>query len=126
MPPYRVIIAGTRAFKDYELLRNRLNHLLSNRLPDVAIVSGCASNADKLGERYAAEMSLEVHRYPGEWIRYGKVARTKQNELMADNADACVLLWDGKSRNAEDMLRTATIKGLEIRLIRCESDRPEA
>lgn len=124
MLPYRVIIAGTRAFKDYELLRDRLNHLLSNRLPDVVIVSGCASNADKLGERYAAEMDLEVRRYPADWVRYGKVAKTKQNELMTDNADACVLLCDGESHNAKDLLRTATIKGLAIKYIKLRSDRP--
>jgi hypothetical protein len=115
--PYRVIVAGTRTFNDYELLRDRLNLLLSNRLPNVAIVSGCAKGADQLGERYAAELGLEVHRYPADWNRYGKSAGPRRNALMADNADACVVFWDNKSRGTANMINIAYDKEIPLRVV---------
>lgn len=120
---YRVIVAGTRTFNDYELLRDRLNLLLSNHLPDVAIVSGCASGADKLGERYAKEHGLEVHRYPADWNRYGKAAGPKRNAEMAENADACIVFWDGVSRGTANMINTASAKDIPLRVVHYAGDR---
>lgn len=117
---YRVIIAGTRTFNDYELLRDRLDLLLSNRLPHVAIVSGCASGADKLGERYALERGLELHNYPAEWNKYGNSAGPRRNKLMAQYANACVVFWDGKSRGSRNMIEEAKANNLDLRVVRVD------
>lgn len=53
---YRVIIAGCRDFTDYELLKEKCDYYLQNQQPeDIIIVSGHASGADALGEKYAQE-----------------------------------------------------------------------
>lgn len=122
MTTYRVIVAGTRTFDDYELLCDRLNYLLSARLPNVAIVSGCAEGADTLGEKYAAEMGLEVRRFPADWKAHGRAAGPKRNVEMARSADACVAFWDGVSRGTKNMIETAQRYGLAVRVVRC--DRP--
>jgi predicted Rossmann fold nucleotide-binding protein DprA/Smf involved in DNA uptake len=49
----RVIIAGSRDFNDYELLKKHCDYLLQNQ-KEVEIISGGARGADKLGERYAS------------------------------------------------------------------------
>lgn len=49
---FRVIIAGSRDFDDYALLQDHADYMLS-RQEDIEIVSGGASGADALGERYA-------------------------------------------------------------------------
>lgn len=117
-PPFRVIVAGGRTFQNYELLKSSLDHLLRNRLPAVTIVSGTASGADTLGERWAQERGLSVARYPADWNRYGKSAGYRRNEQMAQNADALVAFWDGESRGTMHMINIARQRGLLVRVVK--------
>lgn len=61
-PIFKVIIAGGRDFSNYELLQEKCDHLLRNKLltHNVEIVSGCARGADALGIKYAEELKLNV------------------------------------------------------------------
>lgn len=47
----KAIVAGTRYFNDYNLMRTKLDCFLKN-LKNVEIVSGAARGADTLGEHY--------------------------------------------------------------------------
>lgn len=60
MKDYRVIIAGCRNFYNYVTLKERCEYYLKNKMqtPDVIIVSGHASGADSLGEKFAANHNL--------------------------------------------------------------------
>lgn len=113
----KVVVAGGRDFDDYNLLKETLDHLLQKRLPDVEIVSGAARGADSLGERYAKENNLSVHRRPADWDRYGKSAGYRRNAEMAKYADACICFWDGKSRGTKHMIDLAEKEGLKVRVI---------
>lgn len=56
---YKVIVAGCRDFADCELLKEKCDFYLQNKKPEnIVIVSGHASGADALGERYAQERGL--------------------------------------------------------------------
>ena len=70
----KVIVAGSRDFKDYALLKEFLDKLVIFRSDFTEIVSGTASGADKLGERYAQEHNLAIKRFPADWEKYGKAA----------------------------------------------------
>ena len=65
----RVIIAGSRNFNDYEILKKKLNAILKNQ-KDVTIISGTANGADKMGEWYANENHLKLEQYPAMSNRY--------------------------------------------------------
>lgn len=110
---FKVIVAGGREFNNYELLRAKLDWILQNKLPDVEIVSGAARGADSLGERYAEENNLGIHRKPADWDTYGKSAGYRRNAEMADYADGCVCFWDGKSRGTKHMIDLAKKKGIK-------------
>lgn len=114
---YKVIVAGGRDFNDYHLLKRKLSILLNNRL-DVEIVSGAARGADSLGERYAEENGLYIHRKPADWEKYGKSAGYRRNAEMAEYADALVAFWDGKSRGTKHMIDLAEKHELAIRIVR--------
>ena len=68
----KVIVAGTRYFNNYELMCKKLDNLLCN-LKDIEIVSGTASGADSLGEKYAKEHNLFLKQFPANWDKYGNV-----------------------------------------------------
>ena len=109
---FRVIIAGGRNFQDYDMLAAYMDFLLSKTTEDVEIVCGMARGADRLGEKYAMERGLQIHRMPANWNKYGKTAGYKRNIEMADEADALAAFWDGKSRGTAHMIETAK-KGFE-------------
>ena len=119
LPLFRVIIAGTRSFNNYELLRTSCNNLLSvkQRTHTVVIISGTARGADQLGERYAHERGYDVQQFPANWERDGKAAGYIRNAKMADNADALIAFWDGMSNGTKNMIDNARRKGLAVRVI---------
>lgn len=114
---FRVIVAGSRDFNDYEFLKERLDHLLTKKLEDfeIIIVSGTAYGADKLGERYANEKGFGIDRYPADWNQYGKSAGYMRNTQMAENAEACVVFRVNNSKGSTHMINIANEKNLLLR-----------
>ena len=116
---YRVIIAGCRDFGNYELLKEKCDYLLQNqKKEDIVIVSGHASGADALGERYAQERGYKLETYPADWQAHGRAAGPIRNAQMANVANALIAFWDGKSRGTRNMIETATKRGLQVAIVR--------
>ncbi|AYP68354.1 hypothetical protein PQE75_gp125 [Bacillus phage vB_BcoS-136] len=115
---FKIIVAGTRDFNNYDLLKRNLIHLLQNKnLDEVEIVSGGARGADKLGERFAKEHNCGLKIFPADWEKYGKSAGYRRNAEMANYADACVCFWDRKSRGTRHMIDLANKKGIKLRVV---------
>ncbi len=119
MKPFRVIVAGGRDFNDYELMKRKLDHILSkvSLKRDIIIISGTARGADSLGERYAREKGYKVERFSADWNRFGKSAGYKRNTQMAEVAQACICFWDQNSRGTQHMINIARDKELKVRII---------
>lgn len=116
---YKVIIAGCRDFTDYELLREKCDYHLQNlRLENIVIVSGHASGADSLGERYAQERGFQLETYPADWQAHGRAAGPIRNAKMANVAHALIAFWDGKSRGTKNMIETARKYNLKVAVVR--------
>lgn len=113
---FRVIIAGSRSFNDYKYLKHCVDILLKNIHEEIVIVCGKARGADSLGERYAKENGYTVRYFPADWNRFGKSAGCIRNEEMAQNADALIAFWDGKSRGTKNMIKLAHKYGLQLRI----------
>ena len=109
----KLIIAGSRNFSDYILLKVRCKKFIAANLtkPDeqVIIVSGAANGADKLGERFAAENSYSILRFPADWNKFGKSAGYRRNVEMAEKATHCIIFRVGgaKSKGSTHMYNIA-------------------
>ena len=114
---YRVIIAGSRTFDNYDLLKHTLDNYLIDK-PDAIVISGGARGADALGERYAKERGLKIERYPADWKKYGRAAGPIRNEQMAARGDALVAFWNGESRGTRHMIETAKRYCLDVYVVR--------
>lgn len=88
---------------------------------DLVIVSGAAPGADTLGEDWAVVNWVPIKQYPADWDKIGRAAGVLRNQEMADNADALVAFWNGKSTGTKDMITRAMKKGLEVHVYRYES-----
>ena len=116
---YRVIIAGCRDFNDYELLKEKCDYFLQDeKKEDVVIISGHASGADALGERYAQERGFQLETFPADWKAHGRAAGPIRNARMASAANALIAFWDGKSRGTKNMIETAKNHNLKVVVVR--------
>lgn len=138
----RIIIAGSRDFKDYEKLKefsiDAIESILKEKKLeeyDITIVSGGAKGADSLGEKFAKEYDLKLKIFKADWNnidvdgavvksnKYGKynaVAGHMRNEKMAEYASQeigmLIAFWDGKSTGTKNMIGLAEKYGLEVKV----------
>ena len=126
MKELRVIIAGSRDFNDYKLLKKSAIEIITKKtmLPDLTrIISGGARGADTLGERFANEMGLEISRFIPDWDGLGKRAGYVRNAEMAKfavedgNYGVLIAFWDGQSRGTKHMIDLAKRYGLEVHVV---------
>ena len=106
----RVIIAGSRGFDNYELLKKECDSLLKNFI-NIEIASGGAFGADKLGERYAKEKGFPLKIFPADWDNLGKKAGYLRNGEMAkyakSNNGLLIAFWDSVSKGTFHMINIA-------------------
>lgn len=104
----KIIIAGCRDFNNYESAKKCLDRYLpALRLENIEIVSGGATGADALGERYAIENGYKLTKFTADWDRFGKAAGPIRNEQMAIYANYLIAFWDGASNGTGDMVNRA-------------------
>jgi hypothetical protein len=115
---YRVIVAGSRGFADYELMCRELDTLFWESdefgYKDIKIVSGMADGADSLAIRYADERELTKILFPANWKSYHRIAGFLRNEDMLSVATHLIVFWDGKSNGTRHMIEIAKKKGIPI------------
>ena len=135
MKELRIIIAGSRDFNDYELLKKSAIEIITKKtmLPDLTrIVSGGARGADTLGERFAKEFGLEVKKFSADWDGLGKRAGYVRNAEMAkftvedDNDSMLIAFWDGQSRGTKHMIDLAYKYGLEVHVVNYKENNTNA
>lgn len=129
----KLIIAGSRSIRNYDVVREAIiqSGLWAKHKRSIEVVCGMAKGVDLLGKEFAEKNGLVLHKYPADWddikapgavirlqastgLLYNAVAGHWRNQLMADVADALLLVWDGKSTGSKDMFLRAEKKGLEI------------
>ena len=110
----KIIIAGSRTFTDYELLRKACDENITSQ---DEIVSGGARGADLLGERYAKENGITVKRFPADWNKYGRSAGIIRNIEMVKYSDMLIAFWDERSAGTKHIIEIAKKDLLEIKVI---------
>ena len=120
---FRVIIAGSRNFNNYELLKKECDAFLSDKKEkyNITIISGGARGADFSGEKYAQDEGFDLEIYPAQWDKFGKRAGYRRNEQMAEVADALIAFWDGSSRGTKHMVDIMNEKNLLVRVVEYET-----
>jgi hypothetical protein len=121
MPIFRVIVVGAAAFRNYRRLRDAIDYLLRDRLPDVVILtrSGAGLGTDSLALSYALARRLDVIQYRADHQKRPLLFdadRARNAELVRD-ADAAVLVWDANDWRVRDLLVWSKSRGLPVRVL---------
>ena len=103
----KVIIAGSRGIKDPSVIAKAVK---DSGFDVTEVVSGTARGVDLLGELWAFEHKVAVHRFPADWNKFGRHAGYVRNFSMAVYADALIAIWDGKSPGTKMMIDIAKKK----------------
>ena len=97
----KLIIAGSRTIN---ICTDTINTLVKHfDISPQMVVSGGAKGIDKTGERYGHLIGAIVDINIPDWFMKGKAAGPIRNRLMAQKADALLLIWDGESRGSKNM-----------------------
>lgn len=118
------IVAGGRDFADAERLNAVLDWFATGTM--TAVMQGGAKGADKLAADWAKRNELIVEHLPrpADWDKYQVPAGKKnpagviRNQQMAQEADALIAFWDGRSPGTKDMIEKATRANLEVHIYR--------
>lgn len=118
--PFRVLITGSRTWRDEQTIRNALAAVVFQHDPaNVTIVHGaCPTGADAIADRIATDWGsgLTVERHPADWERYGRRAGPLRNQHMVDlGADLCLAFQVNGSRGTADCIRRAERAGIPVR-----------
>lgn len=129
-PAYRVLITGSRTWKDHTPIHTALDGLLATH-PGLVLVHGaCAQGADAIADRWARLRGIpddRIDRHPAEWRRYKGAAGYRRNAAMVQaGAHVCLAYIDlcakprcdkpmpHGSHGAEDCARKADAAGIPV------------
>lgn len=106
----RVLVCGSRHFKDYKLLEETLDKYKIS-----GIISGTARGADSLGEDYAKLHDIPVVRFPALWDTYGRRAGPIRNSQMLKEGqpELVVAFRADNSRGTQNMIDQARKAGVK-------------
>ena len=107
----RVIVCGTRTFRDYDFLCSVLDKYITDPA-NTEIVSGRAVGPDLMGEQYARDHGIKIQMFPANWNKDGRSAGHIRNKRMLDYAmegePFVIAFWDGESRGTLNMINLAS------------------
>ena len=116
----KVVIAGSREFRDYAKMKKLVVEFLSDVTDEIEVVSGGCRGADMLGEWLANEKGWAVKRFEADWKLYGKSVGVIRNREMARYADICLLFMvkGAENRGSKNMLKEARRFGCKVYVAR--------
>ena len=99
----KLIIAGSRTIRLEAAYIDLTLESLGIRDEIEEVVSGGAQGVDWAGEEFSIDyLDEEAKVFQADWIR-GHCAGPERNKVMAEYADALLLIWDGKSSGSANM-----------------------
>ena len=110
----KIGIVGSRNFKDYNILSEKLEHIK----PEIKVViSGGAPGADRLAEKWAKEHGKSLTVYPADWLTYGKSAGYIRNADIVKNSDKIIAFWDGESKGTKHTINLCKKNNKECEVV---------
>ena len=86
-----IAVVGSREFKSWPMLRQTIDEFIES--DDDEIISGGATGADSMAQRYAKECGYDIQiKYP-KYARYGRSATFIRNERIVRASDVVLAFY---------------------------------
>lgn len=112
----KVVISGSRGIDDAELVEESIE----NAGFDIdTVLSGGSYGVDELGEEWGENQGIPVvsEPYEPDWDKHGRAAGPIRNQKLAQDADACIAVWDGESPGTRSMIEEAFRERLPTHIV---------
>ena len=132
----QIMFTGSRTIKDTDIIRDliinsvydvlkliqRSDHSTNAYTRPMIFAEGGAHGLDSIvahmtTDEDALDWDATLRTYPADWKKHGRVAGMRRNQEMILDSDACIAIWDGRSRGTMHAFRTARRAGLFTQLI---------
>lgn len=114
-------IVGCRDYSDYGYFTKKVNEIVAGR-PIAQIISGGASGADAMAEKYANDNRINVRVFPANWNKRGRAAGPIRNGEMADYVKSVngevIAFWDNKSTGTKNMIGHCQRLGIAVTIVK--------
>ena len=106
----KLLIAGSRSITEYDL---------APHIPEDTelILSGGARGVDEIAERYADSRKISKLILRPQYSRYGRAAPIKRNDILVENCDRVLIIWDGVSKGTKHTIDYAVKIGKPVDVI---------
>lgn len=107
--PITLAIVGGRGFNNYDLFKEIMVSV--RKMFNVeTVVTGDANGVDAYARRYAKEEGIELVVHEAQWTvdgEFDRAAGFKRNQLIWNDADAGIAIWDGRSPGTKHSIQLA-------------------
>lgn len=120
-PEYKVILAVSKTFRNYKLYKEKVKHILSEKMKThtIVILTGASILTDELTDKLSEEIDFIKEPHKADWDRYGQEdAISVSNDEMTSCADAVIAFWDGQSYSIMNLLEFAKQKNIKTAVVR--------
>jgi len=80
------------------------------------IISGGATGADSLAEKYATDNDIPITIHKADWDKFGKSAGPKRNTLIVNGCDSLIAFPSKSSRGTWDSVRKAKKANKKVKI----------
>ncbi len=115
------LVCGGRDYSDAATVITVLDNLrqeAANVSRRLHLVTGGATGADALAERWARARGVPCRVYHADWDHYGRSAGMIRNQQMLDSEPVDVVIAFPGGRGTADMIRRASLRVADVRKIR--------
>lgn len=116
---YKVLVCGSRLWRDSDLVYRHLDRLGQQHGP-LIVIHGGATGADTAAACWGRDRAARVLCYEADWSRYGPRAGPIRNSEMLEERPDQVLAFTkdlGRSRGTADTVRKARRLGILVQVI---------
>jgi hypothetical protein len=97
----RVLVTGSRTWRDHEPIHAALDKILTAHPSMVLVHGACRDGADAIADRWAILRGVQVERHPAKWRTYGRSAGPRRNLAMVETQPDLCLAFIGPCRDTK-------------------------
>lgn len=125
---FKLMVVSSKSFEEqlksggesYEDAYSNIDIFLAGNGCNIYNVMVCSRGEDHkkgIGECYAVERGIRRKVFRMNWARYGKKSGSVRDRIMAKEASAIIVFWDGACSKAGRVISTANRLKIPIRII---------
>lgn len=114
----KLAVIGSRTLKQREVLTVIAQVVGRAKTPVTEIITGGANGVDAIAEYYAKTEGIKMTVFYPQYQAHGRRAPLIRNNVIIEEAEAMLAIWDGESSGTRYTIEKAKREGLKVMVVR--------